>query len=98
PRTDPERLVYIYRKMLAYYFTYELGIHTKLFGFQEFRALFVTTNSKRMENMIESNQRFNNGAGSELFLFTNRRSFWTAKNVVRHTWINGRREQVTLTE
>lgn len=46
---NPERLVYIYRKMLAYYFTHELGIHTKLFGFQEFRVLFVTTSEKRVK-------------------------------------------------
>jgi Replication-relaxation len=37
--TDTAREVYLYRKMLAYYFTYMLGIHTALFGFQEFRVL-----------------------------------------------------------
>jgi hypothetical protein len=41
--TDTAREVYVYRKMLAYYFTYMLGIHTELFGFKEFRVPILTT-------------------------------------------------------
>jgi hypothetical protein len=36
--TEEEIDVYLYRKMLAYLFTYMLGIHTELFGFKEFRV------------------------------------------------------------
>jgi hypothetical protein len=94
--TDTAREVYLYRKMLAYYFTYMLGIHTELFGFQEFRVPILTTSSGRVENLIEVNQRFNNGEGSELFLFTDRASLCASPRVLEHRWINGRGERVTL--
>lgn len=82
--------------MLAYYFTHELGIHTKHFGFQEFRVLFVTTSAKRVENMIEVNKRFNEGAGSPLLLFTNVRALRDVTDILKHPWVNGRGEQVSL--
>jgi hypothetical protein len=94
--TDTPREVYIYRKMLAYYFTYMLGIHTELFGFKEFRVPILTTSSGRVENLIEVNKRFNNGEGSELFLFTDRASLCASPHVLDHRWINGRGEKVTL--
>lgn len=88
---DQERLGYIYRKMLAYSFTHKLRIHTKHLGFQEFRVLFVTTSAKRVENMIRENIQVNNGAGSEPFLFTDEPSLCTAKDILKHAWINGSR-------
>jgi hypothetical protein len=94
--SDTERETYPARKMLAYYFTYMLGIHTELFGFQEFRVPFLTTSPKRVENLIEVNKRFNNGEGSELFLFTDRASLCASHHVLEHRWINGRGEKVTL--
>jgi hypothetical protein len=94
--TDTPREVYIYRKMLAYYFTYMLGIHTDIFGFKEFRVPILTTSPKRVENLIEVNKRFNNGEGSELFLFTDRASLCVSPRVLEHRWINGRGEKVTL--
>jgi hypothetical protein len=94
--TDTAREVYLYRKMLAYYFTYMLGIHTELFGFQEFRVPILTTSPGRVENLIEVNRRFNNGEGSELFLFTNRASLCASPRVFEHEWVNGRGERVTL--
>jgi hypothetical protein len=94
--TDTAREVYLYRKMLSYYFTYMLGIHTELFGFKEFRVPFLTTSPVRVENLIEVNKRFNNGKGSELFLFTDRASLSASPHVLEHQWINGRGEKVTL--
>jgi protein involved in plasmid replication-relaxation len=94
--TDTARDVYLYRKMLAYYFTYMLGIHTELFGFKEFRVPILTTSPKRVENLIGVNKRFNNGEGSELFLFTDRESLCASPHVLEHRWINGRGEKVTL--
>ena len=94
--TDTAREVYLYRKMLAYYFTYMLGIHTELFGFQEFRVPILTTSPKRVENLIEVNKRFNNDEGSELFIFTDRASLCASPHVLEHKWINGRGEKVTL--
>jgi hypothetical protein len=94
--TDRPIEVYLYRTMLAYYFTYMLGIHTELFGFKEFRVPILTTSPKRVENLIEVNKRFNNGEGSELFLFTDRASLRASPHVLEHQWINGRGEKVTL--
>ena len=94
--TDTAREVYLYRKMLAYYFTYMLGIHTELFGFKEFRVPILTTSAARVENLIEVNTRFNNGEGSELFLFTDLASLRASPRVLEHKWINGRGERVTL--
>jgi hypothetical protein len=94
--TDTAREVYLYRKMLAYYFTYMLGIHTELFGFQEFRVPILTTSLVRVEHLIEVNKRFNNGEGSELFIFTDRPSLCVSPHVLEHQWINGRGEKVTL--
>jgi hypothetical protein len=94
--TDREIDVYLYRKMLAYYFTYMLGIHTELFGFKEFRVPILTTSAERVENLIEINKRFNNEEGSELFLFTDRASLRASPHVLEHEWPNGRGERVTL--
>jgi hypothetical protein len=49
-----------------------------------------------VENLIEVNKRFNNGKGSELFLFTDRASLCASPHVLEHQWINGRGEKVTL--
>jgi hypothetical protein len=94
--TETARAVYLYRKMLAYYFTYMLGIHTELFGFKEFRVPILTTSAKRVEHLIEVNKRFNNDEGSELFLFTDRTSLCASPHVLEHEWINGRGERVRL--
>jgi hypothetical protein len=94
--TETDREDYLYRKMIAYYFTYLLGIHTELFGFKEFRVPILTTSPKRVENLIEVNQRFNNGDGSELFIFTDRASLCASPRVLEHKWVNGRGEGVTL--
>ena len=94
--TDAAREVYLYRKMLAYYFTYMLGIHTELFGFKEFRVPILTTSPVRVENLIEVNKRFNNGKGSELFLFTDVGALRASPHVLEHEWLNGRGERVTF--
>jgi hypothetical protein len=94
--TETARAVYLYRKMLAYYFTYMLGIHIELFGFKEFRVPILTTSAQRVEHLIEWNKGFNNGEGSELFTFTDRASLCASPHVLEHQWLNGRGERVTL--
>jgi hypothetical protein len=61
-----------------------LGIHTELFGFQEFRVPILTTSPGRVEDLIEVNKRFNNGEGSELFLFADRVSLCASLHVLEH--------------
>lgn len=46
--------------------------------------------------MIEVNRRFNNGNGSELFLFTDEPSLCAAQDILAHEWINGRGERTIL--
>jgi Replication-relaxation len=94
--TDTAREVYLYRKGLAYYFTYMLGIHTELFGFKEFRVSILTTSAERVANLIDVYKRFNSGKGSELFLFTDLVSLRASPHVLEHEWVNGRGERVTL--
>jgi len=48
---------------------------------------------RHVENMIETNRRFNNGGGSELFLFTDKASLRATKDILKHSWTNGRGEK-----
>jgi hypothetical protein len=56
----------------------------------------LTTSSERVKHLIEVNKRFNNGEGSELFLFTDVISLRASPHVLEHIWLNGRGERVTL--
>jgi len=57
-----------YRKLLAYETTWAQNIHRRVFGIHRFRVLSITTNSKRVQKMIEACQRLKQGRG--IFLFT----------------------------
>jgi hypothetical protein len=52
--------------------------------------------AERVANLIEINKRFNDGEGSELFLFTDLASLRASPHVLEHEWVNGRGEKVTL--
>ena len=56
------------RKVLAYEATWAQKIHQRDLGIQRFRVLTVTTNSERVQSMIEACRRLKKGHG--LFLFT----------------------------
>jgi len=88
--------VSIYKKMLAYFYTYELKIHTELWNIKDFRVPIVTTSDKRIEHMIEANKVFNNGEGSELFLFTTKDALRKEPDITHQRWINGKGENVTV--
>lgn len=101
---DPKRPkpVTIYRKLLVYFYTYELGLHTKLWGIENFRVPIVTTSDARLHHIIEVNKPFNNGEGSELFIVTTQHALRTALRtpaaILSHVWMNGRGEGVTLVD
>ena len=94
PKKDPP--VSIYKKMLAYYYTHKLNLHTELWGIKDFRVLIVTTNQKRMQHMIDVSKVFNDGAGSELFLFTTLDQVRSIQSVFELILINGLSEELTL--
>ncbi len=62
-----------YRKLLAYETTWTQNIPRRDFGIHRFRVLTVTTNSERVQTMIEACQRLKQGRG--LFLFTDTKAF-----------------------
>ena len=76
--------------MLAYFYTHELKVHTELWNIKDFRVPIVTTSEKRMQYMIEVNKMFNNGEGSELFVFATREELRNVPDMTRQTWIDGR--------
>jgi hypothetical protein len=94
PRKDQP--VSIYKKMLAYYFTHQLKVHTELWNISNFRMPIVTTGVKRIEHMIEANKVFNNEEGSELFLFTTKDELRNEPDIMHQTWFNGRGEDVKI--
>lgn len=57
-----------YRKLLAYEMTWTQNIHRRGLGIHRFRVLTVTTNSERVQGMIEACRKLRQGRG--LFLFT----------------------------
>jgi DNA-binding Lrp family transcriptional regulator len=81
----------IYRKLLAYETTWARSIHRKDFGIQRFRVLTVTTNSERVQSMVEACRKLNQGRG--LFLFTNSKSLRECPDFFSLRWQTHRENQ-----
>lgn len=80
-----------YRKLLAYYATWETGLLAKIFNFEKsFRVLTVTSSSARVTNLIEANKALVKGVGSRIFLFTDEASLKKADNPLTMEWQSGR--------
>lgn len=62
----------ILRKLLAYQTLWKSKAHSTRFGWQNFRVLFVTTSTERVENMIASSNAHALTKGSPLFLFVDK--------------------------
>lgn len=78
-----------FRKLTAYYETWKQGIHTEVYGIQNFRVLTVTTSPERVENLIRANRALNDGKGSKLFLFTDEAALRAAPDLLSLDWRNG---------
>ena len=78
-----------FRKMTAYTETWKQGIHTSVYGIQNFRVLTVTSSPERVENLLRASRALNDGKGSKLFLFTDEASFRAAPDLLAHEWRNG---------
>ncbi len=62
----------IARKVAAYAAGYRAGEHTKRYGFQRLRVLFVTATRSRVATMIEATRDVTEGSMPGMFLFTDR--------------------------
>jgi hypothetical protein len=84
-----------YRKLLAYEATWKQDIHRRDFGIHRFRVLTVTTNSERVQGMIEACQKLKQGRG--LFLFADTKTFQELSDFFALRWQTHREnEQISL--
>jgi DNA-binding Lrp family transcriptional regulator len=79
------------RKLLAYATTWSQNIHRTRFGWQRFRVLTVTTNSQRVQGMIEACQGLQHGHG--LFLFMDAASLTRHRDILTIPWQTCRPEK-----
>lgn len=77
-----------YRKLLAYYETWNRGLHTELYNIKNFRVLTVTSSADRVRNLIEANRAATLGKGSKVFLFGDELSLRTA-DPLHYPWRDG---------
>ncbi len=73
-----------YRKLLEYETTWSQSIHQTRFGFNRFRVLTVTTNTKRVKHLIEACGKLERGRG--LFLFTDIESVHSKPDFFSLAW------------
>ncbi|MGH1407415.1 MAG: replication-relaxation family protein [Rhodomicrobiaceae bacterium] len=85
----------VLRKLLAYQSMWKMKRHTVHFGWQNFRVLFVTTNTERVENMIEATNSNSQTEGSPLFLFADKPEL-NENNLLLDKWnnLNGIRQSL----
>jgi len=74
-----------YRKLLAYEATWKQNIPRRDFDIHRFRVLTVTTNSERVQAMIEACQRLKQGRG--LFLFTDAETVQEQSDFFSLRWV-----------
>jgi hypothetical protein len=88
----------VYRKYLIYYAWWQAGHHKTDFNMSNFRVLFATSTQSRVRELIAANKSVNDGPGSTMFLFSDRRSLLEHPSILEAPWINGRGETTNLLE
>ncbi len=78
----------IMRKFLAYGAVWRSKLHTRTFGWRNFRVLVVTGSTERAQNMRDVLLRHTGGKGSPLFWFADAQALAT-DNTLEHAWIDG---------
>lgn len=73
-----------FRKLVAYEATWTQTIHEKLFGFNRFRVLTVTTSLERVGSLVNACNRLNTGHG--LFLFMDRTILERPNEILSQPW------------
>lgn len=86
----------VYRKMLAYWDSWNTGLFQKYLGTKAIRVLFLTKSQERINSMIEANRKVCGGKGSRLFLFAQSKGFNLndPDMVMDEVWQNGRDERL----
>ncbi len=85
----------IYKKLVIYYDAWRRKRHTELFGFRNFRVLFVTGRRERTDNMLVVSKRIAGGDGSRLSLF-GEKDVVLDGNILGSPWTDGRGERLRL--
>jgi hypothetical protein len=85
----------IARKLLTYDAAWQQDLHRSRWGFRQFRVLFVTTNRKRIEEMLDAVEFITDGKGTRFFAFTALTTL-LANDPLDAIWINGKRETTAL--
>ena len=88
---------YYAKKMLIYYEANRVGEHLRELGIPNFRMATVTTTPERIEQMIEAQQEFTKGRGSNLFLFTDGVSL-AESNPLDVLWTTGKGDRIRFTD
>ena len=81
------------RKVLAYQATWERNFHRTYFGWQRFRVLTITTDSKRLSAMQQVCGTLKRGHG--LFLFTEASTFREQPDVFAFRWKTWRSDRIS---
>jgi hypothetical protein len=81
-----------FRKMLAYEATWSQSVHLKLFGFNRFRVLTVTTSAERVKSLINACAELKSGQG--LFLFADKDLLKQPAKILGTVWQSGKASQV----
>ncbi len=76
----------ILRKLLAYQTMWKTKLHQKHFGWGNFRVLFVTESTERVENMIAAANSQSPTKQSPLFLLADKSSLYDLEDALDHQW------------
>ncbi len=85
----------IARKLLTYDAAWQQDLHLTRWGFRQFRVLFVTTNRRRIEEMLDAVEFITGGKGTRFFAFTDLATL-LAGDPLEAIWMNGKRETTSL--
>ena len=88
----------ILRKLIGYGATHRAGFHTVMYGVSNFRVLTEAPGPKRVGSMI--NEGYQKHLAKVyppgLFLFADRRSLFSAPDILQHEWLDGAGERRRL--
>jgi hypothetical protein len=88
----------ILRKLIGYGATHRAGLHTAIYGLPNFRVLTEAPGGQRVANMITEGYQhhLSHIYPPGLFLFTDRRSLFSAEDFLEHHWLDGAGERHRL--
>jgi DNA-binding transcriptional ArsR family regulator len=88
---------YFAKKMLTYYEANRQRRHVYDLGIENFRVLTVTTDTTRIEKMLEALNTITDGRGSNMFLFVDQVTLATG-NPMEMQWVSGKGASVRITD